>query len=209
MSILRNTSLVITDWSGVISDDRRIVYEANMRLLTKYGKPRRPFEEWLVASMATCVEYLVSCGIDINPDIATGEYTYLLRELKSEGMHPVAYSDANTFFQGLNGRDIVVVSSHPEAHLRSEAQEYGLANHITRFVGDATNKAVEIIRALGDTHTRSRVIYLGDTVFDVRAAKRAGVLSVGVATGYHSRDRLVAEEPDVVVDSLVDLLTYL
>ena len=39
--------LVIFDWSGPISDDRRPVYEADMAILRKYRKPAAPFEEWV------------------------------------------------------------------------------------------------------------------------------------------------------------------
>ena len=54
------------------------------------------------------------------------------------------------------------------------------------------------------SETPSNAIYLGDTIYDIRAAKKAGVHSVGVATGYHVRERLVNENPDFVVDSLTE-----
>ena len=48
--------------------------------------------------------------------------------------------------------------------------------------------------------------YVGDSPFDVQAARAAGVFSVGVAWGgIHSRERLAAEEPDALVDSAEEL----
>jgi pyrophosphatase PpaX len=52
--------------------------------------------------------------------------------------------------------------------------------------------------------------YVGDSTFDVRAAKAAGVYAIAVTWGgIHTRDRLEAEEPDALVDSCEELLGHL
>jgi pyrophosphatase PpaX len=52
--------------------------------------------------------------------------------------------------------------------------------------------------------------YVGDSPFDVRAAKAAGMHAVAVTWGrIHDRARLEAEEPDAVVDSAEELLARL
>jgi pyrophosphatase PpaX len=52
--------------------------------------------------------------------------------------------------------------------------------------------------------------YVGDSPFDVRAAKAAGVLAVAVGWGgIHSVERLQAEEPDVLVVKPEELLDVL
>jgi pyrophosphatase PpaX len=48
--------------------------------------------------------------------------------------------------------------------------------------------------------------YVGDSPFDIRAAKAAGVHAIAVTWGgIHSRERLAAEEPDALVDSAEEL----
>jgi pyrophosphatase PpaX len=55
-----------------------------------------------------------------------------------------------------------------------------------------------------------KTAYVGDSPFDVRAARAAGMFSVAVTWGrIHDRSRLEAERPDALVDraeELVDLL---
>ncbi len=52
--------------------------------------------------------------------------------------------------------------------------------------------------------------YIGDSPFDVRAAKSAGLHAVAVSWGrIHTRERLEAEEPDALVDAAEQLLGVL
>jgi len=65
-----------------------------------------------------------------------------------------------------------------------------------------------ILRALGLLGARPEdAAYVGDSPFDVEAAKRAGVHAVAVGWGgIHSRERLEAGHPDAFVESPEELL---
>ena len=53
-------------------------------------------------------------------------------------------------------------------------------------------------------------VYVGDSRFDVQAAKAAGIGSVAVTWGrIHSRERLERESPDAIVDGVEELLAAL
>jgi pyrophosphatase PpaX len=52
--------------------------------------------------------------------------------------------------------------------------------------------------------------YVGDSPFDIRAAKAAGMFAVAVTWGrIHDREKLAAEEPDAIVDTAEELLGVL
>jgi pyrophosphatase PpaX len=52
--------------------------------------------------------------------------------------------------------------------------------------------------------------YVGDSPFDIAAAKAAGVHAVAVTWGrIHPRERLQAEGPDAVVETAEELLAVL
>jgi pyrophosphatase PpaX len=58
--------------------------------------------------------------------------------------------------------------------------------------------------------TRAESVYVGDSPFDVRAAKSAGMHAIAVTWGgIHPRERLEAEGPDAVVESAEELLAAL
>ena len=57
---------------------------------------------------------------------------------------------------------------------------------------------------------RDDAVYVGDSPFDIRAAKGAGMHSIAVTWGrIHPRERLEAEAPDAVVDTAEELLAAL
>jgi pyrophosphatase PpaX len=56
----------------------------------------------------------------------------------------------------------------------------------------------------------ARTAYVGDSPFDIRAAKAAGMFAVAVTWGrIHDRSRLEAEHPDAIVDTAEELLAVL
>jgi pyrophosphatase PpaX len=56
----------------------------------------------------------------------------------------------------------------------------------------------------------AQTAYVGDSPFDMRAAKAAGMYAVAVTWGrIHDRERLEREEPDAIVDSAEELLELL
>jgi pyrophosphatase PpaX len=56
----------------------------------------------------------------------------------------------------------------------------------------------------------AEIAYVGDSPFDVRAAKAAGMHAIAVTWGrIHDRERLEREEPDAIVDTAEELLEHL
>lgn len=56
----------------------------------------------------------------------------------------------------------------------------------------------------------AKTAYVGDSPFDIRAAKAAGMHAVAVTWGrIHDRERLEREEPDAIVDTAKELLEHL
>ena len=200
--------LVATDWSGVISDDRRPVYEANMAVLARHGKETMAFDEWLQRTTLTAVDFFRNQGITADTAVLFEEYRKEYSLARSRGINPIAYPDAIDFFNVISdaGVPAVVISSHPINHLLRESDEYGIRNYITRIYGGIKDKGKSII----DSYTEFGVsqedtIYIGDTIYDIAEARNAGVVAVGMATGYHTRGRLIDARPDILADSLKDL----
>lgn len=206
--------LVIFDWSGTVIDDREPVYETIARLLKIHNKTIMPFDEW-VSIVSTSPSSLVlsefilkNFGVEYNGSELYDMYKKILSEVVTDGIKSVSYSDASDVFKYLTsmGKKIAIVSFQPRDHILKEADEHGLTQFIARIVGDAFDKSAHLTYLCKEFNIDSAdVLFVGDMVGDIQAAKIAGIKSVAVATGYHSKEFLLTEKPDYIISSLSDL----
>ena len=54
----------------------------------------------------------------------------------------------------------------------------------------------------------SETVMVGDSSADIDAGKAAGVTTCAVTGGFHTRDELLSYEPDLIIDSLLELDQY-
>lgn len=202
--IKKMIKLVICDWSGVISDDRKPVYEANMQLLIDHAGTRMPMEQWIALTGATAHGFLVNCGItDADPNETFETYQRYFEEFsKQPRFEPVMYPDARQALQYLKetcSKKLAILSTHPEQDLLKEMEGYGLSRFFERenIFASSTNK----VKGIEDICRKLRVsgndtLFLGDMTYDIDAAREAGIYSAAVCGGYHDEARLKDCNPD-------------
>lgn len=200
---------VVFDWSGVISDDIEAVYDANTRILNQYGIPQIPFEIFKQNSTMTPREFLKGLGIKDDPEELFKLYTQYFSESHIKPKVFPDVKDSLSFLKSKN-KNIVIVSSHPEENLKAEIKEYGLDGFISLVFGSVKNKVDVIKSLLKDLRIPSNsMLYVGDTIYDIKAAKEAGINSAAVLTGYHSEDKLKKENPDLLINNIGELRHFI
>ena len=126
-------------------------------------------------------------------------------------MRPFIYPEAKKVLEKLYraGKKLAVVSSHPGNILCEEAKEYGLEKYFGFFVGDIKDKTEAILDICKKSNTipsLQNVAYIGDSIYDTRVAKGAGVYSIAITGGYHTKEKLQTENPDKIIENLAELL---
>jgi phosphoglycolate phosphatase len=204
--------LGVFDHSGVLSDDRLPVYEANMVLLEEYGRPRMTFEEWLAASKASAGDLVLSCGVEAAKQDIDKRYEQVYNDLVNRKINPICpavYPGTREALESLKQKDIrlAVVSSHPQKNLLRELDIYGIFSFFDVISGDPSPKTKRLCDICANLSVSpDSAFFVEDTVYGLRSGREAGVHCFGVTTGYHSRQRLEAEGIAVaVIDSLKEL----
>jgi phosphoglycolate phosphatase-like HAD superfamily hydrolase len=82
---------------------------------------------------------------------------------------------------------------------------FGAFGEMAPTRGELAKMAVERARSEGLISAASRISLIGDTVFDIRAARDAGVQAIAVRTGITPVEELVAAGPDVLIEDLTRL----
>ncbi|MDD4351857.1 MAG: HAD family hydrolase [Candidatus Gracilibacteria bacterium] len=108
------------------------------------------------------------------------------------------------------GHSVGIVTYNSSIPVRNVLERYKL--NIPTVIGhdDMDFKADGILKAITELGGRPESsVYIGDHSNDVLEAKKAGVRSVAMTTGFVSREELKKHEPDLILDKLEDLLKYL
>ncbi len=137
-------------------------------------------------------------------------------EIAQPGYSTLVYPGVRDVLEALIARDDVVVGlltgnivAGADVKLRSAR----LHSYFTfgAFGSDAEERAalpaIAVQRAQEHTGAEFRgkdVVIIGDTPSDVSCGQALGVFAMGVCTGRHSRDQLLAEGADIVLEDLAD-----
>lgn len=107
---------------------------------------------------------------------------------------------------------LFVVSANNEPNIRAFLKRYGLEQYFIGVVGGVNpfDKALALRKLIGKYGLNpERAWYVGDRVWDIRSARRAGLRSVAVSWGYSNIHVLKRGRPDALVfdaDELVDVV---
>ena len=116
-----------------------------------------------------------------------------LQELKSLGVRVCVLTNS-----GRAAADLTLARSGLGGYF-----EFVLTRDDTETMKPRPEGLMKAVRALGVRPEDA--YYIGDSVFDIMAAKQAGVKVVSVATGNYAAERLRNEGADFVIDSLSEL----
>ena len=200
-------TLFLFDFDGVLVNSLDLYAEAVTRCLERIGTPIvKSKEDYLALFDGNFYESMAARGVDL------AAYNEAVREIL-----PRIDYDAMKPYDGLipvlatleKDHLLAVVSSNGYRTIRTMLDRFGFAPYFREIFGAdfRISKKEKIVYALEKYGIPGeRAFYIGDTAGDIREARAAGISSVAVTWGWHSRERLVAAGPDFLVDRPEELL---
>ena len=192
--------LVVFDFDGTLADSLGGMVRIFNQLAAELG--HRPVEDVAAARAMTTRQFLKHHGIS---------FWRLPRLVRRYRVLAAEDADTTKMFAGLpealaalqaNGPRLGVLSSNSEENIRRSLRANGVEELFGFVVGYpklfGKGRALKrILRA--ERVARPDVLYVGDEVRDVEAARKAGVTSAAVTWGMHAESLLRANRPDHVV----------
>ncbi len=196
---------ILFDWSGTLVDDLPAVLEATNHVLRRAGcepMTRERFREEFRLPFTGFYERYTP-----HVPMAELEAWFHGRFREVQGMveelpHARRFLE---FCRGSGIRTVLLSTMHPE-HFEVQARVNRFDAYLEhRYLGvwDKREKIGEILEAHG--FAPEETLFVGDMEHDVETAKRGGVASVGVLTGYNRLEQLRRAEPDLIVEHLGEL----
>ena len=218
---------VLFDFDGTLVDTTELIYRS-MRHATGEVLGREFPRDTLMAGVGQPLPRQMEFLIDGNPDGASGDTGAQAQALLDayRVYNEAHHEDLIREFPGVEaslsrlqeaGMKLAVVTSKRRPSVRMALDSFpGLGTVVDHFVTmeDTTEHKpqpaplLKGLEVLGDV-PREEAAYVGDSPYDIEAARAAGVLAVGVSWGAFSREAVEAAEPDHLapdLDSVVDFL---
>lgn len=199
--------LFLFDFDGVLVDSLE-VYERRVKLcLEKIGSPIvQGREDFLALFEDNFYEGIVKRGIDL------AAFMNASRSIPTSN----EYDQMSPFFpifpileELKNNNILTVISSNISKVINAILSRYGFNGCFRDVLGadSGYSKEEKILHATKNFQmAKERTYYVGDTVGDIKEARLAGVKTVAVTWGWHSKERLETVRPDYLIDTPDDLL---
>ncbi|MBQ04019.1 hypothetical protein CL673_04820 [Candidatus Bathyarchaeota archaeon] len=201
------TKVIAFDWDGVLLDSRVQVLKVYNRILDNFDLPPVTMDFLRSKGSSRWYTFYERMGIH-EKDWPEADRLWI--EFY-KGYNPQLYSDARpvlSYLKQESKNKIALVSNGQEARVMRELVKFGVQNYfdITAFSTQKDMMKPSPFLILGvikkvkvEPH---EVLYVGDTPEDILAAKAAGVSSAAISEGFATRERLFAETPNYLFNSL-------
>lgn len=209
--------LLVFDWDGTLMDSVGAIVACTQQALADLG--------WSGISDGA-IRATIGLGLrdalaSLFPEARHGDSDRLLacyREHWHGGFrdHPFLFPGVVNVLERLakEGFLLAVATGKSRRGLEYALEQSSLTGffHATRTADEAFSKPhpqmlLDLLEELG---TRAGdAVMLGDTTYDLDMAHNAGAVPVGVLSGSHSREELVRSRPAAILDSVVELPSWL
>jgi HAD superfamily hydrolase (TIGR01509 family) len=202
------TKVIIFDFDGTLADTIDILLSITNRLSAEFGFKSATKEELAQLSNLNSWQILQYSGISIF------KFPLLIRRLKAELHSEVPNIQ---LFPGIKevllelkkrGFQLGIITSNSRENVLGALEKNGLQDTFTFIYSGSTfgkHKVISKWLRIENIHTE-KVVYVGDEIRDIDAAKKTGIKVIAVGWGFNSQEALAAQNPDFLIERPQELI---
>lgn len=212
--IKKRKPTILFDLDGTLIDSEKSIQKTFQEIFEKHGKASEFTNEVAVEVLGPSLKTMFTKYFP-NEDTAA-----LINEFRA--LHALHYEESAKLMPGAQavlaalkeeGYHLGIVSTKLHQNVLRDLEHFGLAQYFEAIVGDDDVKATKpasdgINKILKDQHwLRDELIYLGDSVMDIKMAQNVGAYSIGYYFNPAKKDELTAAGANEYISDLNELLT--
>ena len=202
------TKVIIFDFDGTLADTIDILLSITNRLSAEFGFKSATKEQLAQLSNLNSWQILQYSGISIF------KFPLLIRRLKAELHREVPHIQ---LFPGIKevlldlkqrGFQLGIITSNSRENVLGALEKNGLQDTFTFIYSGSTfgkHKVINKWLRIENIHTE-KVVYVGDEIRDIDAAKKTGIKVIAVGWGFNSPQALAAQNPNFLIERPQELI---
>jgi phosphoglycolate phosphatase len=199
--------LFLFDFDGVLVDSLDVYEKTVTACLKKINQPlTRGREEFLELFEGNFYESLVKKGVDLNEFMKAS--VDILAQVNFKDIKPIA-AVVPVVRKLHKNHTLIVVSSNESSSIKEALALFHYNGYFREILGSdfMFSKKEKILYAIKKYQVAPQdIYYIGDTTGDIKEGKQAGVKTVGVTWGWHSKEKMASAKPDYLFDTPQKLL---
>jgi phosphoglycolate phosphatase len=204
-------ALIIFDYDGVLIDSLDVAISAGQEFCRFVSHDRVPTKETIGAlEIMTYQEIARSVGLPHGQ--AERFSSHVFERFQAVGPSLVFFPGIEALLHRIASKNIAIVSGNAKRVIYAKLAAHKLADKIICIFGayEPGDKAEKIRSACNHFGVKAGLsCMIGDSASDIRFAKRAGAQAIAATWGWQSRNMLVKEEPDFIVNTVQELAVLL
>lgn len=199
--------LFLFDFDGVLVESLDVYYRIVSSALEKINKPlTRGREEFLELFEGNFYESLAHRGVDLNKFFAAS--ASMLTDFEYNDMQPVT-AMISVVEELQKNNILLVISSNSSPTIQAALEQFKFNGYFQEVLGSdfLLSKKDKMFYAMKKYQIApADSYYIGDTTGDIKEGRDAGVKTVGITWGWHSKEKMAQAKPDYLFDKSQELL---
>ncbi len=205
---MRPWKLGMFDWNGTLLNDLLIAYKAVTAIFQNFNLPVPSLEKYRGIDSEDVMNFYYSNGISRSATL--DELNSIYRPVFTAHLHEASLAPHVELVLNQCKRlaiKTVIVSATKQETLKQQAAQFGIDSKFDRLCGGAWKKEPVLRELIEEFKIDPKEAFYVDDTFDcLQAAKRVGVCTIGYIRGYNSFEKVVAANPDHIVDSFFNVM---
>ena len=196
------------DFDGVIADSLEITHRATVAALEEHGLHHLVTED-VVLRLVESNWFEAFRRMGAPSSVARAVDAMVAADVRAGEMRP--YDDIPEVIARLADRQrfLLIVTSNRSDIVEEFLSHWSITGIEEILGGDKGESKVPKLRHAIERYPHDDAWFVGDSVGDVDEGRAAGVTTVAVAWGWHSKDQLLQSRPDHIAHTPMELLQLL
>lgn len=193
---------LIFDWSGTLCDDLGLTLDASNHVFEQYGRKPLSLDEFRAEFQLPYPDYYARVLPDVPIDEVEDHFRYGFK-VSCTPVCILPHAREFMLFCRRRGIRCFVLTSVDAKAFDEQCRELGMFDFFEAIHAGVRDKEAYIGSLMAQHGLRAEeTAFIGDMQHDMAAAHCAGVMAVGVLTGYNDAAQLVQAKPDLLVPDL-------
>ncbi len=213
--------MIVCDMAGTIIQENGIVYKAlyNTVKLINPRMKREEINDFHGCSKREVINYFVDKERMNSPEVVKrnldSEFNYFLKKEYTENPNvTLINNNIPSFFNALRDQDIKICLNTgynkdiqklliDKFNLHENIDDYISSEEVSR--GRPYPHMIKELMRRNNINDPKSIVKIGDSLADILEGKNVGCMTVGVLSGAESEDKLKSNNPDFIIDNIMEL----